>query len=102
MSESTGVKLNTLLLLVTIGMLAWSIWKKPQPRTEHEESQQLGRFQALPGSQFFALDTTTGKACAVTPNRPHILTQKEQHDLGFIPDPTETAPEPLPLCSELR
>jgi hypothetical protein len=96
MGESAASKLNTLLLLAVIGILVWGIVSKPQPRTETQ--QLLGKFQPLPGSQFFALDTTTGKACAITPNRPHILTEKEQRSLGWIPEPTE----PLPLCSELK
>jgi hypothetical protein len=92
--ETPVSKLNTVLLLVVIGLLAWGMVNKPQPESK---PTQIGRFLPIPTSQVYALDTVTGKACAITPNQPHILTEKEQHDLGIVP----VATVPVPLCSEM-
>lgn len=95
MSESSVSKLNSLLLLLVIGLLVWGIVSKPRSETRRSE---IGRFQPIPGSPFLALDTKTGKACTVSPNPSGVVAQGKRPDPDFIPDPIQS--EPLSPCSQ--
>jgi hypothetical protein len=91
MRESNLTVINTWLLVILIGLVAWGIYHKPRPE-QKTPVERANRFQPYLNQVGFALDTTTGSLCrtsGLTPTYP----------AGFEPESNQPV---LPLCTELK
>ncbi len=101
MSDLNLSKINTVLLLAVVVLLAWGLLRKPS-----------GRFQTVSLSHDFVLDTATGKLCSPAPDtwrdtwRKYDAQQeaeRQQRHVGFVEDPKEVdLIDRIPSCSELK
>lgn len=106
MSDGTVSRVNTVLLIVVIGLLCWGLLKP----------KQIGRFQPYQNKNGItvALDTTTGKLCTTTAFPAYNTGDGiVQTPAGFKLDPADankgivllhqpSPPEPMQVCSEIR
>jgi hypothetical protein len=97
MRETNLPAVNTILLVILIGLVTWSIYRKPY----YERTVQIehaGRFQPYLDKVDFALDTTTGNLCRTSAVFPIFEAARPP---GWIPAAVQPA-EKLPICSELK